>query len=230
MTMHITQNKLVRLAARGLANAGLVNAYGHCSLRLDEDHLLVCAPKPMGMIQPSDQGTVVNLRAPLPEHVLGEVRMHQAIYQSRPDVNGICRVFPPNVLALAAMERTPHARHGFGSYFYPQVPFYRDTALIRNEIAANNVAQTLGDSPAVVVSINGAVTVADSLQKACVLAWFLEDAARVELSCLNAAMDHIETFKNRDSAMNRATWAGGIMDRMWQYMTRDDPEQDPRKT
>ena len=222
--MHMTQNKLVRQAARGLANAGLVNAYGHCSLRLDQDHLLVCAPKPMGMIQPSDQGTVVNLHAPLPEHVLGEVRMHQAIYQSRPDVHGICRVFPPNVLALAAMERTPHARHGFGSYFYPQVPFYRDTALIRNEIAAHNVAQTLGDSPAVVVSINGAVTVADSLEKACVLACFLEDAARVELASMSCAMDHIETYKTPEKAHDRATWAGGIVERMWQYMTREDIE------
>ena len=218
------QDKLVRQAARGLAREGLVTAFGHCSLRLDESHLLVCAPKPMGLLQPSDAGTVVDVNAPLPQHVLGEVRMHQAIYKARPDVQGICRVFPPQVLALAAMERTPRARHGFGYYFYPQVPMYRDTGLIRNELAAQQVAQTLGTAAAVVVSINGAVTVADSLEKACVLAWFLEDAARVELATLASAMDHIETFKTPEKAHDRATWAGGIVDRMWQYMTRDDPE------
>jgi HCOMODA/2-hydroxy-3-carboxy-muconic semialdehyde decarboxylase len=101
---------------------------------------------------------------------------------------------------------------------------YRDTGLIRNELAAQQVAQTLGTAAAVVVSINGAVTVADSLEKACVLAWFLEDAARVELASLASAMDHIETFKTPEKAHERATWAGGIVDRMWQYMTRDDPE------
>jgi HCOMODA/2-hydroxy-3-carboxy-muconic semialdehyde decarboxylase len=224
MTELREQNKLVRQAARGLANAGLVNAFGHCSLRLDERYLLVCAPKPMGMIQASDLGTIVDINAPLPDHVLGEVRIHQAIYKVRPDVNGICRVFPPNVLALAAMERTPRARHGFGSYFYPQVPLYKDTGLVRNEIAAQSVAQELGDACAIVVSINGALTVADNIKKACVLAWFLEDAARVELTCLNAAMEHIDIFKDRATAENRATWSGGIMDRMWSYMTRDDPE------
>ncbi len=40
---------VVRRAARALANAGLVNAYGHCSARIDERSFLVCAAKPMGM-------------------------------------------------------------------------------------------------------------------------------------------------------------------------------------
>ena len=219
-----SQDKLVRQAARGLAKEGLVTAYGHCSLRLGERHLLVCAPKPMGLLLPSDEGTVVELHDALPAHVLGEVRMHQAIYKIRPDVQGICRVFPPNVLALAAMERTPRARHGFGAYFYPQVPIYRNTGLIRNELAAQEVAKTLGDAAAIVVSINGAVTVADSLEKACVLACFLEDAARVELASMSCAMDHIETYKTPEKAHDRATWAGGIVERMWQYMTREDIE------
>ena len=45
------QHRIVRLAARALGRAGLANAYGHCSIRLDEDRLLVCAAMPIALIQ-----------------------------------------------------------------------------------------------------------------------------------------------------------------------------------
>lgn len=218
------QQRLVRQSARALAKAGLVTAFGHCSLRLNDDFMLVCAPRPMGHLDHKNQGDVVNIHHDLPAHVLGEVRMHQAIYRVRPDAKGICRVFPPNVLSLAAMGLSPKARHGFGSYFYPEVPMWNDPALIRNNDAANGVAKTLGQSSAVVVSVNGAVTVADSLEKATVLAWFLEDAARVELACLMSGKSSHITFNSFEQANLRATWIGGIAERKWQYLTFGDDE------
>jgi HCOMODA/2-hydroxy-3-carboxy-muconic semialdehyde decarboxylase len=51
---------LVRRAARALGRHGLVNAFGHCSARIDERTFLVCAPQPMGTIAPGKAGTVVN--------------------------------------------------------------------------------------------------------------------------------------------------------------------------
>lgn len=179
------QQILVRRMARALARAGLVNAFGHCSLRLDEKRFLVCAPKPMGLIRPGEPGSVVPVDGPLPDGVLGEVRMHQQIYKRRADVNAVARVLPPNVLALAALGLTPKARHGFGSYFYPQVPFWPDPGLIRNDAAAVGVAETMGSAPAVAVSVNGAVTAAETPEQTVTLAWFLEDAARVELTAVS---------------------------------------------
>ena len=40
----------VRLLARASDRAGLATAYGHCSVRLDDHHFLVCAARPMGLI------------------------------------------------------------------------------------------------------------------------------------------------------------------------------------
>ena len=51
------QQIVVRKMARALARAGLVTAFGHCSVRLDEKSFLVCAPKPMGIIKPGESGT-----------------------------------------------------------------------------------------------------------------------------------------------------------------------------
>ena len=150
------QQIIVRKMARALARAGLVTAFGHCSVRLDEKSFLVCAAKPMGIIKPGEPGTVVSTDAPLPEGVLGEVRMHQQIYKRRGEIKAISRFISPNVVTLAALGLTPKARHGQGAHFYPQVPFWPDPGLIRNDPAAVGVAETMGKAPAVVVSVNGA--------------------------------------------------------------------------
>ena len=218
------QQIIVRKMARALARGGLVNAFGHCSVRLDEKSFLVCAAKPMGTIKPGDPGTVVPTEGALPEGVLGEVRMHQQVYKRRGDVKAICRFISPNVVALAALGLTPKARHGQGAHFYPQVPFWPDPALIRNDPAAAGVAETMGKAPAVVVSVNGAVTGAETPQQAVTLACFLEDAARVELAALNAGLADKAPRMSEEQARNRATWQGRIAERMWDYLTDGDPE------
>ena len=218
------QQIIVRKMARALARGGLVNAFGHCSVRLDDKSFLVCAAKPMGTIKPGDPGTVVPTEGPLPEGVLGEVRMHQQIYKRRSDAKAICRFISPNVVTLAALGLTPKARHGQGAHFYPQVPFWTDPGLIRNDPAAVGVAETMGKAPAVVVSVNGAVTAGETPAQAVTLAWFLEDAARVELAALSAGLADKAPRMTEEQAKNRATWQGRIAERMWDFLTAGDPE------
>src|SRR5260221_6174044 len=105
------QQIIVRKMARALARGGLVTAFGHCSVRLDAKSFLVCAAKPMGIIEAGEPGTVVQVDAPLPEGVLGEVRMHQQVYKRRAEVKAICRFISPNVVTLAALGITPQTRH-----------------------------------------------------------------------------------------------------------------------
>ncbi len=209
----------VREAAWALARSGLVTAFGHCSKRIADDAFVVCAARPMALIRERESGTIVRTDGPLPEGVLGEVRMHQAIYRTRADVQAICRFLSPQVMALAAMGLTPTARHGFSSYFHPRVPFWPDPQLVRNDAAAAGVAQALGDAPAVVVGVNGAVTVAETMPRAFALAWFLEDSARVELAVRAAGgTDHV-CFATPEAAQARATWEGRIAERVWDYWT-----------
>src|SRR5437764_1039247 len=105
MDLNDAREREVRLLARACDRAGLSTAYGHCSVRLDSQHFLVCAAMPMGLIT-SEPGTMVPLDGPLPDGVLGEVRMHREVYRLRPDVNAIVRFISASVLALAALGRT----------------------------------------------------------------------------------------------------------------------------
>ena len=211
--------ELIRIASRAIGHAGLAHAYGHCSLRLNADEFLVSPAKPLGMVSNTDLPVTVAVRGPLPTDVLGEVRIHQQIYLTRSDVGGIVRFQSPKVVSLSALGRSPQARHGFGSYFAPQPPFWSDPRLVRDDERAAAVARMLGGARAIVLRGNGAVVVGASLQEACVLAWYLEDAARVELDVL-ASGEPGSVFTPVEAA-DRATMQGRIVERMWDWLTRD---------
>jgi HCOMODA/2-hydroxy-3-carboxy-muconic semialdehyde decarboxylase len=211
--------QLIRMACRAIGRAGLAHAYGHCSVRLNAREFLVSPAKPLGLVSNTDLPVTMPIAGPLPADVLGEVRIHQQIYQVRGDVCGIVRFQSPKVVSLSALGRSPHARHGFGSYFAPQPPFWGDPRLVRDDERAGAVARTLGSARAVVLRGNGAVVVGASLEEACVLAWYLEDAARVELDVL--ASGEPGNVLSPAEAADRATMQGRIVERMWDWLTRE---------
>lgn len=214
----------LRMAGRALSRAGLAHAYGHCSSRIDANAFLVTPAKPLGMVAAGEACTVVPLDGPLPDSVLGEVRIHREIYRRRPDVNGIVRAMPKSVMSLSTMGRTPRSRHGMGSYFHPAPPLWDDVQLLRDDAQAAALAELAGDARALVMRGNGAVTIGASIEEAVVLCWYLEDAARIELDCLAVPGAAESGLLSKDDAARRATWSGQIRERMWAYLTDGDPE------
>ena len=214
----------VRKAARALAKGGLVGPYGHCSVRLNATELLVCAAKPMGTIAPGEDGTVVPISGALPEGVLGEVRVHQQIYQRRPDVGAVCRVLPPNVMLMSALGRAPEVRHGFGAFFYPRPAYWDSPALMRSDEVAGGVAAAMGSLGGVILRANGAVVAGADIKQAVTLAWFLEDMCRIELGVLASGEIATSPVLSAEEASKRSEWSGRVAERMWDYLTFGDPE------
>src|SRR5690606_37101353 len=138
----------LRIAARALGRARLVHAFGHCSLRVNEETFLVCAPEPLATLRPNEPGTLVNVRGALPEGVLGEVRIHQQIYARNPSAGAVCRIMPPNVMTLSTFRVTARPRHGLAAYFGANTPLWDDPRLLRNDEAAIRLVEQMGDSPA----------------------------------------------------------------------------------
>lgn len=216
----------VRLAARAMARHGLAHAYGHVSTRLDAHHFLVSPPIPLGCVGPDHAGITVSLKDDaLPEGALPEVRIHREIYRDRPMSGGICRFQSPALMALSALGLTPRALHGLGSYFAPAAPLWPGIALVRDDESARQVADMVGPAPAIVLRGNGAVTVGENLMEAACFAFFLEDAARVELALLPAiAAGRTPLPYSAGEAAQRAVKAGGLFERMWQFLCFGDPE------
>jgi len=212
----------IRVAARAVARAGLVHAYGHCSLRLNPDRFIVSAPKPLGLIGIGELPITVPIAGALPPEALGEVVIHQHIYGRRDDVGGIVRFQSPSLTALSALGLTPRARHGFGAYFAPCPPLYPNPRLVRDAAGAAALVEQLGPARGIVMRGNGAVTVGASIEEAVVMAWYLEDAARVELAVRGTGLEGPE-FTPAEAG-DRAITAGRIMERMWDWLTANDPE------
>lgn len=217
-------SRKVRIAARALARAGLVHAYGHCSARVDSTHFLVCPAKPMGLIGVGEACPLVAVTGDLPDRVLGEVRLHQRLYAMRPQVGGVVRFMGPHVMALGALGLVPKMRHGFGTYF-PDVALWPDVRLIRDDLRADAAIAVMGTASALIMQGNGAVVAGATLEQAVVLAWYLEDAARIELAALQAGRADAPAIPP-EIAAERATFAGRIVERMWDYLTAGDAEQD----
>jgi HCOMODA/2-hydroxy-3-carboxy-muconic semialdehyde decarboxylase len=214
--------RALRLAARALARAGLVHAYGHCSLRLDSKRFIVSPPKPLGLVTEDDAAVVVATTGPLPPDALPEVIVHQRIYEQRSDVNAVVRFQSSQITALSALGRTPRALHGFGAYFAPQPALYSNPRLVRDPAGAALLAEQLGMTRGIVMRGNGAVTVGASIEEAVSMAWYLEDAARVELSVLATGQEG-QPFTAAE-AKDRAASTGRLFERMWDYLTSNDPE------
>lgn len=213
------------VACRAVGRAGLAHAYGHCSARLDARTFLVSPAKPLALVTDSDAPVRVAVEEPLPDGALPEVRLHQQIYRGRPDAGGIVRFQSPKLMSLSTLGRTPLARHGLGSYFAPQPPLWPDPRLVRDDQSAGAVAALLGGARAIVLRGNGALAVGRSVEEAAVLAWFLEDAARVELDVLATGLAG-QVYSAAEAA-DRAVTSGRLFERMWDWLAAGDPAAAP---
>lgn len=210
-----------------MARHGLAHAYGHVSVRTAADRFLVSPARPLGTVGPGEAGVEVPLDGDLPAGALPEVRIHREIYRNRPEVGGVCRVQSPSVMALSALRETPRVMHGLGAYFAPKAPLWPGVALVRDDTQAEKVAAMMGQGAAIVLSGNGSVTAAASVEEAACLAFFLEDAARIELALLPARGAGLDAREySADEAAARAIKAGGLFERMWHYLCFGDPEWD----
>lgn len=212
------QQTIVQQAARGLGKAGLVHAFGHVSLRLDAGSFLVCAARPLELVGDLP-GTVCPVEGALPDGVLGEVRIHQRIYARRADIGAVCRIMPPALMALSTQGVVPRPRHGIGAYF-DCLPLWPDPRLLRDDAAAAALVDMMGNAPAIVMRGNGAVVAAETMPKAATLAWFLEDAARVERDVRAMGFSSETGLLDEEETGARQVWAGQVAERMWDWLTR----------
>jgi HCOMODA/2-hydroxy-3-carboxy-muconic semialdehyde decarboxylase len=213
------------MAARAMHRHGLAHAYGHVSTRLDANSFLVTPPRPLGTVSGSEPGVVVRLDEDLPPGALPEVRIHREIYRNRPQIGGVCRVQSPAVMALSTLSETPGALHGLGTYFAPHPPLWPGVALVRDDEQARQVAAMMGDNAAIVLAGNGSVTAGETLEEAAALAFFLEDAARIELAVLpGRAAGIVPREYTPEEVARRAVKAGALFERMWHYLCFQDQE------
>jgi ribulose-5-phosphate 4-epimerase/fuculose-1-phosphate aldolase len=202
-------------AARVLAREGLVDAFGHVSVR-NGDGFAMTPPAPLGTLTPADGLVDVALDASeLPAGAPKEAWIHLEIYRRRPEVGGICRAQPQAVNAAAAAGLTLRALHGQGAFVGASVPVHDDATLVRDRELGARVAATLADGDAIVLRGNGAVTVGSGPGIAAALMHVLEASAGMNLAAASAG--NMRPLSEAEYEAWRAA-APELLGRLWDYL------------
>ena len=205
------------VAARSLAAAGLVTAFGHVSVRTgSRSGFRITPPKPLDTLRPDEPLQEVPLAGDeLPDGVPKEAWIHRAIYETRPDVGAICRAQPPVATAIASAGVPMRVLHGHAAFLGWEVPVYGDARLIREREAGEALARSLGGAGGVVMRGNGAVTVGADVGAAAARMWVLERSAEMNRDA--AAAGSPEPLSDSEFAYWESV-SEEILERIWAYL------------
>lgn len=219
MTTASTLHDELRAAAAVMAAQGLVNAFGHISMREPGGSAFSIVRPPLGFVTLESQAVRFSLEATeLPPGAPGEAWIHWAIYRAQPDVGAVCRAQPMHVAEAAAAGVTILPVHGHGAFLGAKVPFYDDARLIRSRESGEALARTMGESAALVMRGNGAVTRGADVGAAVARMWALEASARLNVAAAAAG----EARALNDGELEY--WHGvedELLERIWIYLKRE---------
>lgn len=173
----------VASTARALVRAGLIEAFGHVSTRLDDGGLLITPTTPLAHVDAGQvvhvgaSGTPLEPAAPAPL----ELPLHLAIYRARPDVHAICRGHGPSMVAWGSARADLPLRHGLGLLAGARVRVHPERDLVTTIDAGDAAATTLAEDRCLLLRANGGLATGTDLLDAATRLWFLEERARVAL-------------------------------------------------
>ncbi len=169
-------------ACRILAQQKLVEGFGHVSARIaGADHFLITPRMGLALVQEADiltmdlTGSVMDGAQPAPF----EAWLHAAIMRAKPRVTAITRIHARAANIFSVCDRRLEPVHNHGSFFSGGVPVFFKPDLISNETLGAEVAEALGDRPAILLRGNGQVTVGRTVPEAVMMAIYLEEAAQI---------------------------------------------------
>jgi len=186
-------------ANRILAEYGVIDAYGHVSVRSPRDPgryylARAIAPETVQLEDILEYDLDSNaLDAGERESVM-ERFIHGEIYRARPDVTAVVHNHSPAVVPFSVTRVPLQPVFHMASFIGQGVPNFeiRDVQkgtdlLVRNPVLGKALATTLGSKPAALMRGHGSVTVGDSLQRAVGRSIYLEQNARMQLQAMMIA-------------------------------------------
>src|ERR1700693_4696422 len=203
---------------RMLEQSDIIDYNGHCSIRLDDNRILInIGSRPPRRLTLGDI-CIIDLEAnqiegkgnaPLERH------LHCGIYRVRSDVKAIVHAHPKWSTFLTMVGESYQPVYAQGSLVYP-VPLLDSPNAINNRAMADRLAATLGDRPAALMKSHGAVTVGKDIVEAFVLANYMEENAYRQYMALQIGKPY--SFNEEELALCREKlWNATLFKRTWDH-------------
>ncbi len=133
-------------------------------------------------------------------------RFHLWIYRQRPDVNSIVHTHPPHASALSMIGEPLIVSHMDSCVLYENCAYLADWPGVPiGDEEGRIISESLGDKEAILLAHHGILTACATLEKATVLAFALERAAKLQL--LARALGPIRPLK-RELALEARGYRG----------------------
>jgi HCOMODA/2-hydroxy-3-carboxy-muconic semialdehyde decarboxylase len=178
-----------------LAHEGILDAFGHISLRdpTNPGQYLIARSLGPELVTPEDlqrftlDGRQVDgdTRAPYAERAI-----HGAVYEARPDVMSVCHNHAPSLIPFGVTDTQLRPIFHMAALLGPRVPVwdiaddFGDTnMLVRTQEQGRSLARTLGSERVSLMRGHGAVVAGRSVPQTVMAAIYAELNARLLLQC-----------------------------------------------
>ena len=228
----LVEFRRVVAANRILANEGVVDAFGHVSVRdpRNPDRYVMSHSRSPEFVELSDliefesNGNKVDpsdTRTPY-----GERMIHGAIYESRPDVHSVVHHHSYAVVPFSVSDILLRPVSHSGSVIGAEVPVWElqtrfgDTdMLVRTMEMGHDLAATLGDATCLLIRGHGAVVAAANVKQAVIASFYLQINAQIQMNALQLGEPTYLT--DEEVERSRATQFSPLaLDRAWEYFCR----------
>ena len=207
-------------ANRILAQEGIVDAFGHVSMRHDKNpnrYILSRSLAP-GIVTPEDlieydlDSNAVNARG---RAQYSERFIHGEIYKARPDVRSVAHSHSPSVIPFGVSSVPLRPVYHLAAFIGDGLPIFdiRKAAgmtdmLVNDAARGRALAQTLGNKPALLMRGHGMVAVGPAIPYAVGRSVYLELNAKIQIQAVSLGgqvtyLDPEEARKVVDAGENR---------------------------
>lgn len=228
------QQQLVT-ANRILANEGIIQGFGHVSVRLPEsDTMLISQSRSPAFVTEDDivemdfDGNVVDESDANPYK---ETVVHRAIYRQRDDVGAVVHHHAPAVMPFAVTDVEIKPVYHMAALFHDGVPKFRAYdpefgRLVVTEAEGERMADQLGDHQAQLIQGHGANVVGATLKEAILATSYFVTNARYQYQALQIGEPDYYTSPEEsiENIIDDIILAPIAADRMWDYLSQRLPE------
>jgi HCOMODA/2-hydroxy-3-carboxy-muconic semialdehyde decarboxylase len=194
--MNQTQLEDLVAANRILAEHGVIDAYGHVSVRSPDNpqRFFVARAIAPETVQAEDileydlDSNPIDARG---RDSVNERFIHSEIYRARPDVMSVVHNHSPSVVPFSVTGVKMRALFHMASFIGDGLPVFEirnvqkgTDLLVRNPKLGKALAKTLAAKPAALMRGHGSVTVGENLQRAVGRSVYLEMSAKMQLQAM----------------------------------------------
>ena len=214
-------------ANRILVDQGVLDGYGHVSVRHDRDasrYLMSrsIAPELVTVSDIMEYDLDSNAVDPRGRTSYLERFIHGEIYKARPDVKAVLHSHSPSVIPFGATGVPLRPLYHMSAFLWPGVPVFEirnaggpaTDMLIRDAALGQALARTLGAAPVVLMRGHGAVAVGGGLPEVVFRAVYTEVNARLQAQAM--ALGGTVTYLDPGEAKRAQASIAGTIGRPWE--------------